>query len=331
MLKKIRLSNSLKSNSLQKILALGALIILYVFFSFFGHNFFSIATLINILASSYYIGFLAIGETFVIISGGIDLSIGTVMMCGALIGGVAYSVWHWPIAVALGLIIVIATLFGLLNGIFVAKFKLPPFIATLGTMMITMGFGAIVSKVMTMRFPTVTDPDGWFKFIFYKTQGGFPIGAVWLAGFFVIASVILDRTLFGRYTFAMGSNEEATRLSGVGVDNWKIGVYVISGFFAGLGAIVYIAAYTSIIPGTGTGIELLAIAGVVIGGTSLAGGIGTISGTLIGVYIMSILKQGLMSANLQGQWQTFFTGVVLIGAVMLDNWRIKKASEIKIS
>jgi ribose transport system permease protein len=184
---------------------------------------------------------------------------------------------------------------------------------------------------MTMRFPTVTDPDGWFKFIFYKTQGGFPIGAVWLAGFFVIASVILDRTLFGRYTFAMGSNEEATRLSGVGVDNWKIGVYVISGFFAGLGAIVYIAAYTSIIPGTGTGIELLAIAGVVIGGTSLAGGIGTISGTLIGVYIMSILKQGLMSMNLQGQWQTFFTGVVLIGAVMLDNWRIKKASEIKIS
>ena len=329
MLKKIQFSKSLKSNSMQKILALGALVVLYVFFSFFGNNFFSVATLVNILNSSYYIGFLAIGTTFVIITGGIDLSIGTVMMCSALIGGVAYNVWHWPIAVALGLVIVIATFFGLLNGIIITKLKLPPFIATLGTMMIAMGFGAIISKVMTMRYPTVTDSDGWFKFVFYKTQGGFPIGAVWLAGFFFLASVILGKTRLGRYTFAIGSNEEATRLSGIEVDNWKIGVYVIGGFFAGLGAIVYVAAYTSIIPGTGTGIELLAIAGAIIGGTSLSGGIGTISGTLIGVYIMSILKQGLMSMNLQSQWQTFFTGVVVIGAVMLDNYRSKKASEIK--
>ena len=329
MLKKIQLSKSLKSNSLQKILALGALVVLYVFFSFFGHNFFSTATLVNILNSSYYIGFLAIGETFTIISGGIDLSVGTVMMCSALIGGVAYNVWHWPIALALGLVIVIATPFGLLNGIIITKLKLPPFIATLGTMMITMGFGAIISKVMTMRYPTVTDPDGWFKFVFYKTQGGFPIGAVWLAGFFFLASVILGKTRLGRYTFSIGSNEEATRLSGIQVDNWKIGAYAVAGFFAGLGGIVYVSAYTSIIPGTGNGIELLAIAGAVIGGTSLAGGIGTLSGTLIGVYIMSILKQGLMSMNLQGQWQTFFTGVVVIGAVMLDNWRNKKASEIK--
>ena len=186
------------------------------------------------------------------------------MMCSALIGGVAYSVWHWPIAVALGLVIVIATFFGILNGIIIAKLKLPPFIATLGTMMVTMGFGAIISKVMTMRYPTVTDHDGWFKFVFYKTQGGFPIGAIWLAGFFFLASVILCKTRLGRYTFAIGSNEEATRLSGVGVDNWKIGVYAVAGLFAGLGGIVYISAYTSIIPGTGNGIELLAIAGAVI-------------------------------------------------------------------
>lgn len=318
-----------KAFSLQKFLALGALVILYVFFSFAGKNFFSVATLVNILDSSYYIGFLAIGVTFVIITGGIDLSIGTVMMCAALIGGVAYNVWHWPIAIALVLIIIVSTLFGLFNGFLVAKLKLPPFIATMGTMMITMGFGAIVSKVMTMRYPTVTDPDGWFKFAFYKTQGGFPIGAVWLVIFAVIAFVILNKTRLGRYTFAIGSNEEATRLSGVKVDFWKSAVYVISGFFAGLAAIVYASAYTSIIPSTGNGIELLAIAGVVIGGTSLSGGIGTLSGTLIGVYIMSVLKQGLMSMNLQGQWQTFFTGVVVIGAVLLDNYRNKKANQIK--
>ncbi len=314
--------------SLQKILALGTLVILYVFFSLFGHNFFSVATLVNILDSSYYIGFLAIGVTFVIITGGIDLSIGTVMMCAALIGGAAYNVWHWPIAAALLLIIAVATAFGLFNGLMVAKLKLPPFIATLGTMMVSMGFGAIVSKVMTMRYPTVTDPDGWFKFVFYKTSGGFPIGAIWLLVFFLIAFITLNNTRLGRYTFAMGSNEEATRLSGINVDNWKMVVYTISGFFAGLGAIVYAAAYTSIIPSTGNGIELLAIAGVVIGGTSLSGGIGTLSGTLIGVYIMSILKQGLMSMNLQGQWQTFFTGIVVIGAVLLDNYRNAKANRV---
>lgn len=324
-------SNLTKGNTidLQKFLALGTMVILYIFFSFFGKNFFSVATLVNILDSSYYIGFLAIGVTFVIITGGIDLSLGTVMMAAALIGGVAYNVWHWPIALALVLILVVSTLFGVFNGILVAKLKLPPFIATMGTMMITMGFGAIMSKVMTMRYPTVTDPDGWFKFVFYKTQGGFPIGAVWLIVFFIIAYIVLNKTRLGRYTFAIGSNEEATRLSGVKVDYWKGMVYVISGFFAGLAAIVYAAAYTSIIPSTGNGIELLAIAGVVIGGTSLSGGIGTLSGTLIGVYIMSVLKQGLMSMNLQGQWQTFFTGVVVIGAVLLDNYRNKKANEIK--
>lgn len=318
-----------KSISLQKFLALGTLIILYIFFSIFGRNFLSVATFINILDSSYYIGFLALGVTFVIITGGIDLSLGTIMMCAALTGGVAYSVWHWPIAAALALIIVVATLFGLLNGIMVAKLKLPPFIATLGTMMVTMGFGAIISKVMTMRYPTVTDSDGWFKFVFYKTQGGFPIGAVWLGFFFIITFIMLNKTRLGRYTYAIGSNEEATRLSGVKVDFWKMMVYVISGFFAGLAGIFYASAYTSIIPSTGNGIELLAIAGVVIGGTSLAGGIGTISGTLIGVFIMSVLKQGLMSMNLQGQWQTFFTGIVVIGAVLLDIYRNNKAKQVK--
>lgn len=324
-----------KSNNFYKILTLASLVILYIFFSFFGNNFFSWETFVNILNSSYYIGFMAIGVTFVIITGGIDLSVGTIMMCGALIGGQAYNVWHWPIAASLGLIIVVTTFFGLLNGIMVAKLKLPPFIATLGTMMVTMGFGAIVSKVMTMRYPTVADPDGWFKFVFYKTQpipmfpDGFPIGAVWLAIFFGIAFLLLNKTRYGRYTYAIGSNEEATRLSGVNVDNWKMLSYVLSGVFAGLAGIVYAAAYTSIIPSTGNGLELLAISGVVIGGTSLSGGIGTLSGTIIGVFIMSVLKQGLMSMNLQGQWQTFFTGIVVIAAVLLDIYRNSKANRIK--
>jgi len=325
--KKVNFFKGLKTIGLQKLLTLGALVVLYIFFSFFGRNFLSTTTLINIVASSYYIGFLAIGETFVIITGGIDLSVGTVLMCSALIGGVAYNVWQWPIAVSLVFVVVVATLLGLINGMTVAKLKIPPFIATLGMMFIAMGLGAIVSKVMTMRFPMITEPDGLFKFIFYKTQGGFPIGAVWLGVFIILASIILGRTRLGRYVYSIGSNEEATRLSGVGIDNYKIAVYTLSGFFTGLGAIVYVAAYTSVVPQGGLGIELMAIAGVIIGGTSLSGGIGSVTGTLIGVYIMSTLRQGLMSMNLQPHWQLFITGVIVIGAVAADRYRIKKASE----
>ncbi len=328
-IEKKKLFKSKNSTSFQKIVALGTILILYIFFSFFGNNFFSVATLVNILDSSYYIGFLAIGMTFVIITGGINLASGTIMMCSALLGGVAYNVWHWPLALSIVFIFLVSTTFGFVNGILIAKLKLPPFIATLGTMSISMGLGAIISKVMTMRYPTVTDADGWFKFVFYKTSGGFPVGILWLAAALVAAYIILNKTRIGRYTFAIGSNEEATRLSGVKVDRWKTIVYTIDGFFGGFAAIMYAAAYTSIIPSTGNGLEMYAISGVVIGGTSMSGGIGTVSGTIIGVFMMSVLKQGLMSMNLQGQWQTFITGFVVIGAVLLDVYRNKKANKVK--
>lgn len=329
---KIEIKKPLKSKnstSFQKIVALGTILILYIFFSIFGNNFFSVSTLVNILDSSYYIGFLAIGMTFIIITGGINLASGTIMMCSALLGGVAYNVWHWPLVLSIVFIFLVSTTFGFINGILIAKLKLPPFIATLGTMSISMGLGAIISKVMTMRYPTVTDADGWFKFVFYKTSGGFPVGVLWLAAALVIAYIILNKTRIGRYTFAIGSNEEATRLSGVKVERWKTVVYTIDGFFGGFAAIMYAAAYTSIIPSTGNGLEMFAISGVVIGGTSMSGGIGTVSGTIIGVFMMSVLKQGLMSMNLQGQWQTFVTGFVVIGAVLLDVYRNKKANTVK--
>lgn len=318
-----------KGKGIQKFFSLAALIILILVFSVLGQNFFSKESFINILDSSYYIGFMAIGVTFVIVTGGMDLSIGTVMMCATLIGGVAFNVWGWPIWATLILVVVIATLFGLVNGILIAKLKLPPFIATMGTMLISQGLGSIIAKVQTQRYPTAYEQAGWFKSLFFKTESGFPTGIVFLAIFFVIAMIVLNKTRIGRYAFAIGSNEEAVRLSGVKVDRWKIAVYVISGFFAGLAGIMYAATYTTIIPGTGNGLELQAIAAVVIGGTSLAGGIGSVTGTIIGVYVMSVLKNGLMSMNLQGQWQIFFTGVVVICAVLLDIYRNKKANEVK--
>lgn len=320
---------NIKFPSLQKFLAPAALVIMYLFFSIFGNNFASQDAFINILDSSYYIGFMALGVTFVIITGGIDLSCGTVMVASALIGGVAINVWKMPVAAALLMCIITGTAFGLINGIIIAKFKMVPFVATLGIQMVAQGFGAIVSRVVTMRYPSIGMEGDWFKRVFFKSESGFPMGILWLLAFFIISYIILNKTRIGRYTFAMGSNEEAARLSGVNTDNWKIIVYTISGFFSGMSAIMFAAAYTTITPSTGTGFETLAIAGVVIGGTSLAGGVGSLTGTLIGVYIMSVLKQGLMSMDLQGHYQVFFTGIVVIAAVMLDIYRNKKANEVK--
>lgn len=324
----------IKKNSagmLQKLLALSVLVILYIFFAIAGREFATATTLVNILDSCYYIGFLAVGVTFVIITGGIDLSLGTTMMCSALIGGAAYNMWGWSILLALGLSVVVGTVIGLLNGFLIAYLKLPPFIATLGTQMIGMGFGAIVVNVMTMRYPIDRQGDGFFKTIFFKTEEGFPTGALWLAAAFIVAFILLNKTRFGRYTFAIGSNCEAARLSGVNTKKWLVLIYMLCGLFCGLGSVFYSAVYTSIVPNTGTGIELLAIAGVVIGGTSMTGGSGSLTGTLIGVLVMAVLKQGLMSMQLQGHWQTFLTGFVVIGAVLLDNYRIASASKVKRS
>lgn len=317
-----------KRFSLQKLLAPAALVLIYAFFALFGKNFFSVYTLKTILESSYFVGFMAFGVTFVIITGGIDLSIGTVMMCAAIVGGTAYSMWGWPLYLALALVPLTGLLFGVLNGVMVAKLKLPPFIATLGTMLVSQGLGSIISKVQTQRYPTIGTQDAWFKDVFFRA-GQFPIGAAYLAAAFLIAAFLLNKTKFGRYAFAIGSNEEAARLSGVQVDQWKILVYAVCGLFAGLAGIFYAATYTTAIPGTGNGQELNAIAGVVIGGTSMAGGSGTMAGTLIGVFIMSILKTGLASMNLQAHWQTFITGFVVIGAVLLDNARNRAAARVK--
>jgi ribose transport system permease protein len=157
------MTDTKKGLDFQKLLAPAALVVIYVFFVFAGNNFLSSSAFVNILDSSYYIGFLAIGVTFSIITGGIDLSIGAVMMTAALVGGVAYTSWGFSIWAALLMCVLTGALFGLLNGILIAKFKLVPFVATLGTQMVASGFGAIVSKVMTMRYPPVGTPDGMFK------------------------------------------------------------------------------------------------------------------------------------------------------------------------
>lgn len=322
-----------KENGLKAMLAPAALVILYIFFGIFGRNFFSYPTLVNIIDAAYYIGFISVGVTFVIITGGIDLSVGTVMMAGAIIGGTAYKTWGWSIELSLLLIILVGIAFGLFNGVMVSRVGMPPFIVTLGTMMITMGFGSIVSNVQSATFPTRAVEDGTFKdfFKFISEEGTtIPTGALLLLAVVVVSHIILNNTKMGRYIYAIGSNKEAARLSGVNVPLWEMMAYVVAGMYAGIGGISYAALYTTVLPAAGQGFELFAIAGAVIGGTSLAGGVGSVFGTLIGVFIMSTLSVGLPSMGLQAHYQTFFTGVVVIGAVLLDMYRTRKATEVRV-
>ena len=323
-----------KKFDLQKLLAPAVLVLLYIVFAIFGNKFFTLDTLKNILEASYYIGFMAFGVTFIIITGGIDLSLGTVMMCAALLGAYTFKQLHFPLIISIFVTLLVGTAFGFLNGNLVARLKLPPFIATLGTQMMSMGLGSIITKVQSQTWPTATAEVGaWFKKVFIRADlfgvKGFPVGALWLFGFFIIASLILHKTKFGRYTYAIGSNEEAARLSGINVDSWKVAVYTLSGFFIGMAGIFYAAAYTTITPGTGNGLEMNGITGVIIGGTSMSGGSGTMVGTLIGVFIMSVLKTGLSACGLQAPWQTFLTGAVVIGAVLLDKARTNAANRVK--
>ena len=263
---------------------------------------------------------MAIGVTFAITSDGIDLSIGTVLTCSALISGQLITKYHLPVALGLLVCILIGSLFGLLNGLMVSYMHLPPFIATLGSMMLSKGLGSIFTKAQSVTWPQSSQAEGWFRNIFKINQNGvlIPTGFILLIIVAVIASILLNKTRPGRYIVALGSNSEATRLSGVNIAKWRTLAYVISGTLAGLAGLAYASIYSTILPGGGGGFELDAIAGVVIGGTSMSGGYGTISGTLIGVFIMSVLKTGLPFVGLQSNWQQAVTGVVLVFAVFMD-------------
>lgn len=316
-------SKMIKKIGLQKLIAIGVLILIYAFFAISSPNFRTTDTLVSIFDSSYYVGFLAIGVTFVIITGGIDLSIGTVMMTSAIIGGVLHNNHGLPLWITLIVMIVVGGTFGLINGLMVAKLKLPAFIATLGTMLVSRGLGSIISGVRSVSFPLRASDDGWFRSIF-RTADNFPTGIIVLLVSAVLAAIVLNKMKLGRYIFSIGSNSEATRLSGVNVVKWQTAAYIISGLFAGLASIAYVATFTTVLPGEGGGMELDAIAAVVVGGTSLAGGVGSILGTMTGVYIMVILATGLPFIDLQPHYQILITGLVVIVAVYADIYRKRK-------
>lgn len=322
-----------KAVGTQRLIAILALCVLFAFFCIASSSFRQYSTFVSIMDASYYIGFMAIGVTFAIITGGIDLSIGTVLVCSSLISGTLATKYDLPIGLCLLIGILIGALFGLCNGLMVSVMGLPPFIATLGTMMISKGFGSIFTRAQSVTWPQSSEADGWFRNIFkvtIQTENGLvmiPTGFILLIVLAILMSVILNKTKTGRYILALGSNKEATRLSGVNIIKYETLAYVFSGTFAGIAGVAYAATYSTLLPGNGGGMELDAIAGVVIGGTSMSGGYGTIAGTLIGVFIMSVLKIGLPFVGLQNQYQQFITGFVLIVAVFADVYNRRKKSK----
>ena len=304
----------------QKFIVLLVVIALFIFFSVMSPNFRKYTTFVNILDFSYYITLMAIGVAFPLMTGGVDLSIGTGLVCYSLVGGYLIVYQGRPTWAGMLVSVLMGCAVGVLNGCLVALMDLPPFLATLCTCMITRGLGSIIVGGFGISWPAAAAEGGWFRSIFKIQVNGtnIPIGFIWIILLVILMTFVLNHTKIGRYTLAIGSNKEATRLSGVNVKFYHIFAYVISGFFAGLAAISYSAIFATVQPGSGAGFELEAIGGAIIGGVSMSGGAGSITGTLAGVFVICMLKTGLPFIGLTANWQQIITGFVLIAAVLVD-------------
>lgn len=305
----------------QKFIVFLVVVALFIFFSLKSNAFFKQSTIIDMLDKGYYVALLSIGVTFPLITGGVDLSIGTGLICYALAGGYIIKFWGVPPIVGILVTIVFGVLIGLLNGMVVSFMEIPPFLTTLCTCMITRGLGSILVGGFGVSWPAAKDPAGWFHNIFkikLENKSIIPTGAIVILVLVIIMSYVLNHTQIGRYTIAIGSNKEAARLSGVNVRIYHVIAYVISGLFAGMAAIAYAAITPTVQPGSGAGFELEAIGGAIIGGVSASGGEGSIVGSILGVIVICLLKTGLPFIGLQANWQQIITGLVLIAAVLVD-------------
>ena len=303
-----------------RIILFGVLILLYIIFAILSPTFLKYARILSALNYAYFLGFLALGVTFAIATGGIDFSVGPVMFCAALISGQMLTKMGVPLPVCLIASILVGTAFGALNGSLVAYVGIPPFITSLAGMMIAKGVGSVFTKSQSVSWPQLSQDNGWYRLLVKAKINGtqFPVGLVILILVAILCGIILNKTRAGRYILCLGSNKEAVRLSGVNVKKWEMLAYVICGTLAGFAAIFYVGAYTTVQPGLGDTFNNEAIASCVMGGTSMAGGLASIGGTIIGTMIIALLQEGILAIKLQKDFQYIITGIIVLIAVYAD-------------
>lgn len=307
-----------------------ALIAIIAVFSFLSPNYFTLSNFLIMSSQVAIYGILSIGMLLVILNGGIDLSVGSILalsgvVAGALMQGVeldwAGVILYPPVWAVVAMTIAVGGAVGALNGVLISIFKVPPFVATLGVMYVARGVALLMTNGLTYNNLRGTPELGntGFSWLGFNRIGGIPISVIVLAAVAVLAGLMLSRSAFGRWLYASGGNERAAELSGVPVRRVKITVYTISGALAAMAGLVLSSQLTSAGPTAGTTYELTAIAAVVIGGAALTGGRGTVRGTMLGAFVIGFLSAGLVIIGVSSYWQTVFTGAVIVLAVLMNS------------
>ena len=304
-----RVSETLREYGIYAVLAL-----LVVGFSIVAPGFASITNFILILLQVSVMGIISIGMLFVILSRGIDLSVGSILAIAGIFSGLIarQDVTVVNATLAFGLPVLIGLFCGIFNGSLIAWFRLPPLIVTLGTMYAFRGF------IVWYHVNPIYQLQGWYRVLGQEKIGPVPIPVIILLVMTGLASLVLNRTRFGRYVYAIGGNEDAARASGINVKLVKLGVYAISGFYCGLAGLVFTSRLGAAQSISGMGFELVAIASVVVGGASLFGGRGSVGATLVGALIMQVVQSGLVMLDVPSPIQQTTLGFIIIIAVGID-------------
>ena len=312
-----------------------ALIAIIVVFSLLSPNYFALSNFLTMSSHVALFAILAIGMLLVILNGGIDLSVGSTfglagVVAGFLMQGVTLPalgvVLYPPVWVVVVLSVALGALIGLINGVLVARFKVPAFVATLGVMYMVRGIALLMTNGLTYNDLGGKAELGntGFDWLGFNRLLGIPIGVLVMVVIAVIATLVLSRTAFGRWLYASGGNERAAELSGVPVKTVQLAVYMLSGVCAAVAGLILSSELTSAGPTAGTTYELTAIAAVVIGGAALTGGRGNVRGTLLGAFVIGFLSDGLVIIGISSYWQTVFTGAVIVLAVLLNSVQYRR-------
>lgn len=309
------MSEENKNSIIRKMGPLLGLLLLGIALTLLSDRFLTVNNLLNVARQISINAIISVGMTLVILTGGIDLSVGSIVaLTGSITAGLLVSGHAIVPAILIGM--VVGALLGLFNGLLITRAQIPPFIATLGTMTAARGF----TLVYTDGRP-ITGMEEAFRYLGGGYIAAIPVPVVIMVMIFVAAYIMLKKTRLGRYIYAIGGNEEAARLSGINTKKILLSVYVLGGLLAGISGIIMASRLNSAQPTAGVSFELDAIAAVVLGGTSLSGGVGTIGGTLIGALIIGILDNGLNLLNVSSFYQQIAKGLVILLAVFLDKKR----------